>query len=286
MKLFGKTIKKATLSFFAFSLLLTSATIAQAQTKLEPVPTTFTYSDKGFTGDKKYRLDGFEYTPATWNNKVIVMSHGSTGGKPDAIKAVIQYKAIAAEAVKNGYVFVVYMRKGRGSSEGDFTEETGKCDYGSLRREQKEAEEQLTQVIEQVKAKHSVAKVVLMGHSRGGWLSATYAAKKPESVLAVVNLAGVWSAACEGKNGGQSRRDLEESATKFSPQFWAYFDSDTYFMGDKFNDAEYGWFTKTVADKVTFKRFDAEGMTDGHATPTFKPKAWASAYFPALNNLK
>jgi pimeloyl-ACP methyl ester carboxylesterase len=137
-----------------------------------------------------------------------------------------------------------------------------------------------------VKAKHSVQKVVLMGHSRGGYLSATYAAKKPESVLAVVNLAGVWSAACEGKNGGQSRRDLEESANKFAPQFWAYFEGDTYFMGDKFNDADYSWFNKTVSNRVIFQKFEQEGMTDGHATPTFKPKAWAALFFPALNNLK
>lgn len=259
---------------------------AFAQVKLEAVPINFKFTEKGFIGEKTYKLEAFEYTPATLNSKVIVMSHGSTGGKPDAIKASIQYRAIATEATRNGYVFVVYMRKGRGNSEGDFTEESGKCDFGSLRREQAEAEAQLTQVIEQVKAKHSVQKVVLMGHSRGGYLSATYAAKRPESVQAVVNLAGVWSAACEGKNGGQSRRDLEESAVKFAPQFWAYFEGDTYFMGDKFNDPEYQWFSKTVASHVNFQKFEQDGMPDGHATPIFKPKVWAASFFPALNNIK
>ncbi|WP_395008404.1 alpha/beta hydrolase [Undibacterium sp.] len=277
---------RAACTLVGLSLLFSLLPPVSAQSKLEAVPISFTFAEKGFTGEKSHKLEAFEYIPVKWNNKVIVMSHGSTGGKPDAIKASIQYKAIASEATRNGYVFVVYMRKGRGKSEGDFTEETGKCDFGSLRREQAEAEAQLEQVIEQVKVKHTVQKVILMGHSRGGFLSSTYAAKKPESVLAVVNLAGAWSAACENKNNNMGRKDLEESSNKFAPQFWAYFDADTYFMADKFNDPGYVALSRIAMGKVTMRTFDAEGMSDGHATPTFKPKAWAAVFFPMLAEIK
>ncbi len=248
--------------------------------------TSFNFIDDDLTAGKVIHLEGFQYRPFNWNGRVILMSHGSTGGRADAIKPSAKFLNISKEALANGYAFVVYMRKGRGNSEGTFTEESGKCDKSSLRMEQKEAELQLEQVIEQVKKSFSVNKIILMGHSRGGYLSATYAAKKPESVLAVVNLAGAWSAVCETKNGGLGRTDLEDSAKKFKPQFWAYYDSDSYFATNRFNDQDYIWFSSIAeTNGLTFKRFSNEGMPDGHATPTYKPSAWASLFFPKLNEI-
>lgn len=93
------------------------------------------------------RLEAFEYLPKKWNGKVILMSHGSTGGHKDAIKTSLKFLNISKEATENGYIFVSFMRKGRGSSEGIFTEETGRCDEISLKNEMAEAESQLAQVV-------------------------------------------------------------------------------------------------------------------------------------------
>jgi pimeloyl-ACP methyl ester carboxylesterase len=242
------------------------------------------FSHSSLTDGREIRLETFEYVPANWNGKVIIMSHGSTGGNDKAIKASTRFLNISKFALDNGYVFVVYMRKGRGKSEGDFTEETGRCDYGSLTREVAEAEAQLGQVISQVGAKHSVSKVILMGHSRGGFLSSIYAGRHPGEVQAVVNLAGAWSAACESRNGGVGRRALEESAKAFRPQFWAYFENDSYFAQSKFADPEYAWFKdSTSANGVRFKVFGDAGRKDGHEAPTWVPKDWAGEFFPLLN---
>ena len=135
------------------------------------------FNHSSLTDGKEIRLETFEYIPANWNGKVIVMSHGSTGGHDKAIKTSTRFLNISKFALDNGYVFVVYMRKGRGKSEGDFTEETGRCDYGSLTREIGEAEAQLEQVVRQVSEKFRVPKVILMGHSRGGFLSSVYAGR-------------------------------------------------------------------------------------------------------------
>lgn len=256
--------------------------LVSAQTSI-----AFNFVDDQLTKGVPIKLEAFEYRPSNWNGKVILMSHGSTGGKADAIKASTKFLNISREAMAHGYIFVPYMRKGRGNSEGVFTEETGRCDKGNLTKEKKEAEDQLTQVIEQTRSRYGVSKVILMGHSRGGYLSATYAAKYPDSVIAVVNLAGAWSAICETKNGGLGRLELEESARNFKPQFWAYFDQDTYFGPDRFNDPDYRWLSETAErHAVRFVRFGNEGMADGHATPTFKPAAWARSFFPQINQLK
>jgi pimeloyl-ACP methyl ester carboxylesterase len=256
-------------------LLLNS--IANAEIKL-------TFAHESLTDGRTLNLESYEYLPASWNGKVIVMSHGSTGGNDSSIKASLKFLNISKFATDNGYIFVTYMRKGRGKSEGDFTEEIGRCDYGNLTRETQEAEAHLEQVIDQVTQKYSVQKVILMGHSRGGFLSSTYAGKNSSRVMAVVNLAGGWSTSCEGKNGGFGRRALEASAKSFRPQYWAYFQNDSYFAAGKFNDGDYAWFAQIASENgVTFRVFSDGGRPDGHQAPIWVPKEWANEFFPLLN---
>ena len=247
---------------------------------------TFKFSDSNLTENQSFSLEGHEYLPKQWNGKVILMSHGSTGGNNSAVKTSLKFVNISKIATDNGYIFVTYMRKGRGKSEGKFTEETGRCDYGSLTREVSEAEAQLRQVLQQVKDKHRVSKVILMGHSRGGFLSSVYASKNPGEVQAVVNLAGAWSAVCEGKNGGFARQALEEAAKKFKPHFWAYFENDSYFATGKLGDKDYIWFKKMAEEnRVTLKVFSDAGRSDGHQAPTWAPKEWADFFFPLMEEL-
>jgi pimeloyl-ACP methyl ester carboxylesterase len=269
------------LAFIAFAL---HSLAAISQTEL-----TFNFSDPSLTDGKTIKLQAFEYIPTKSNGKVIVFSHGSTGGNTDqrAIKAAYKFLNISKYALDNGYTFVTFMRKGRGGSEGEFTEEIRRgCSWGKNDAEQKEALAQLDQVVDQAIAKYGVQKVIVMGHSRGGLLSARYALEKPEKVQAVVVLAGVWNAACEDKNSRASYQVLDDSAKKFKPQFWAYFEYDSYFGNGQADDFEYRDLKKIAAkDGVTFKVFGPGTMKDGHATPTYQPKDWANAFFPLLNNI-
>ncbi len=266
--------------------LLVGAAFAQIQ---QPNPITFTFTDEKYTDNKPIKLEGFEYVPKNPNGKVIVFLHGSVGGSTDQriIKESIKFLNTSKYALDNGYTFVPFMRKGRGKSEGDFTEEIEKCGWGSTQRQIDEAERQVSQVLEQVRAKYGVQKVILMGHSRGGFMSAVYAGKHPEQVTAVVNLAGVWNAACEYKGGGNaSHIMLEEAAKKFKNQLWAYFEYDTYFMSDTFNDPNYEWLSKTAKENgLVFQVFPSVPPRDGHDTPTWFPKEWATTYFPKLNEM-
>lgn len=270
-----KFLAIVTLTFLSFSNF--------AQTEF-----TFTVKDDKVTDGKSIKLQAFEYKPANSNGKVIIFSHGSVGGTTDqrAIKSPIKFLNTSKFALDNGYTFVTFMRKGRGASEGEFTEERGRCGWGETQRELNEAEVQLEQVIQQVKERYGVQKVILMGHSRGGFLSTTYAAKHPEQVQAVVNLAGVWNAACQGKDNYAAKVGLEEAAKKFKPQLWAYFEYDSYFAGDTFNDYNYEWFKKLTSENgITFKVFSAGNRKDGHEAPVWIPKEWATEYFPKLNEL-
>lgn len=237
----------------------------------------------GLFSTSKVKLEYYEYVPEKWNGHVIVMSHGSTGGNLSAVKVSMKFVGISSLAKNSGFAFLVFNRKGRGKSEGDFTEETGKCDFGSLSREVAEATIQLRQVVKFAKEKFKVDKVVLMGHSRGGFLSSHFAGSYPAEVSAVVNLAGGWSTICEQKNGGFAKHHFESSAKAFKNQFWIYFDNDSYFSDSKFGDAKYKWFRETAeTNNLKFHQFTDGGRPDGHQAPTYTPKEWGNAIFPLL----
>jgi poly(3-hydroxybutyrate) depolymerase len=237
----------------------------------------------GLLSSEKVKLEYYEYVPEKWNGHVILMSHGSTGGNLSAVKVSMKFVGISQIASKSGFAFLVFNRKGRGKSEGAFTEETSKCDYGSLSREVDEAMTQLRQIVSFTKEKFKVDKVVLMGHSRGGFLSSHFAGSFPSDVSAVVNLAGGWSTTCEQRNGGFAKQHFESSAKAFKNQYWVYFDNDSYFSETKFGDANYKWFRKTAeTNNLKFHQFSDGGRPDGHQAPTYTPKEWGNEIFPLL----
>lgn len=250
--------------------------LVQAQTEL-----VVNYND----GNKNLKLQAFEYRPTKWNGQVIIMNHGSTGGGGNP-RLVYKFTQIAKEVTDQGYIFLTYMRKGRGNSEGDFTEETGRCGLTTLNGEFREAADQLKQVVQQVKITYRVNKVFLMGWSRGGFLSSMYASENPEEVSGVVSLAGVWSAFCESR-GGFSKFNLEESAKKFNKQIWVYVSEDSYFQSDKFNDPNYEWFDR-VAQRYNINLFKYKNSLsrDGHFLPVLKPEVWAKDAFPLLKSYR
>lgn len=225
--------------------------------------------------DVPIKLEGYLHEPQQSNGKTVLMSHGSTGGKREAIAESIKYLLIGKMLNREGYRVVTYMRKGRGKSEGVFTEESGRCDYRSLEAEVADAYPQMQQVVAQVRERYGADKLILMGHSRGGFLSTYFAGRHPDLVQASVNLAGVWSAFCEGRNGGFSRSALDKAASQFKNNFWAYFENDSYFANTTFNDPNYQWMSATAAKHgIVFRKYPQNGQADGHSTPTWKPETW------------
>ena len=263
-----------------FCLLSFSTLVANAQQ-----PIFFEYRDAS-KPNEVLKLEGYLYEPVNYNGKTILMSHGSTGGKKENISESIKYLRIGKMVTQEGYRMVTYMRKGRGQSEGQFIEESGKCDRTSLNTEVGDAYPQMQQVIEQVRSRFSAEKLILMGHSRGGFLSTQFAAKNPDKVLASINFAGVWSAFCENRNNGFSHDALNEAASKFKNNYWAYFENDSYFAINTFNDPHYEWMSMTAAKHgITFKKFPQNGMPDGHSTPTWKPETWQADVLGWLKNI-
>ena len=221
-----------------------------------------TYKEKGLFGLTDYKLEAIVYMPRESNGKLVLWSHGSVSN-PNQIKVTHRLLPIASEFTKLGYTFVIWMRAGRGNSEG-ITEEysgddcnTHKTDMSLVRNR-----EQMSQVISQLKEKYSLSKVFLIGHSRGGIISANYASHNSAAISAVINLAGAYNQFCDIKNGDHSLKIVSDSAT-FKNQRWIYYKSDTFFP-----DA-YKNFIRKITAENNLEFYEPEG---NHATPLLGPR--------------
>lgn len=246
----------------------------------------FTYMEKAtFGSDTPIKLEVLATEPTKWNGKIVVINHGSTGighggtaYDEKRVKTPVRFVKVAPALVAKGYRVFVLMRKGRGNSEGKFTEEDARtCSWSDQMRGVEEAEPQLDQFVDWVRTEYKVDKVIVMGHSRGGFLSSYYSARHPEKVAYAVNISGGWTTACESKNN-MTHRMLAESGTKFKNQAWVYATKDSYFSDRDLNDYT------DIATKSGINFISLETTTgDGHAFASANPQLWLTQIEQGIN---
>jgi pimeloyl-ACP methyl ester carboxylesterase len=241
----------------------------------------FTYKEKGsFGSSSEIKLEVMATEPTNWNGKIVVMNHGSTGrghgsnGYDESrVKTTVKFPRVAAMLTAKGYKTFLLMRKGRGNSEGKFVEEDARtCSWGDQMRGVDDAEPQVDQFVDWVRSEYKVDKVIMLGHSRGGFMSSYYASRHPDKVEYALNISGGWTTACEYKNN-MTAQMLKDSSTKFKNQTWVYSSRDSYFT-----DAQTEGY-KEIADKsgIQFISLENTSQGDGHGFATANPKLWVSS---------
>ena len=209
------------------------STILQEKNGKE-IETKLVYEEKELFWNRKYSLETIIYPASNPNGKIVIWQHGSVTNRSQ-LAVTHRLMRIANEFNSRGYTFVIWMRKGRGNSSGTADEYSGRdCDVGYIEETLKGTENQTKQVIEQLRNEFKFNKAILIGHSRGGIISAHYASTNPNDVEAVVNLAGGYALPCDSQNGNNSKRIYEKSI-KFKKQKWIYFDSDPFFNPEMMN---------------------------------------------------
>ena len=254
------------LAKLALVCLMAAPLLGHAQGK--PEQRWFTYQ-----GKDPIKLEVTAYEPKAWNGKVVVLNHGSTGDNPQAVKTTVKFVRISKALTDSGYKVFALMRKGRGASEGEFTEESSRgCTYGERMREVAEAEPQLDQFVDSLRSEHKVDKVYMMGHSRGGFLTSYYSARNPTKVAYAVNISGAWASNCEAKSG-QSWTTFKDSSRKFKNQIWVYATEDRFFTNSKIDEYE----DLAKREGVAFVKL-VTGSGDGHAWAAANPDLWIAEF--------
>jgi dienelactone hydrolase len=226
----------------------------------------------------KFTLQAFVYRPSGGGrHPLAVLSHGSSGGDR---KLEVPQPELAKFFTDRGFVVVVPMRRGRGTSGGTSLEgEDKNCNPASWWPGLRAAYDDVTATIDEAAKMPGVdaRKIALVGESRGGFLSVAYAAQgaRRARVLAVVNFVGGWVAQAEDN----CSVDFNQVAfrrfgrTTRVPELWLYGDHDPFYATPSIRS-----YPKAFADgggKVSFDLI--EGVpNNGHWLPGF-PALWASS---------
>lgn len=123
------------------------------------------------------------------------------------------------------------MRRGYAKSEGECTEDFTNCDNIYLYEAGRESVRDLLATLQFMKIQPYIdgSKLLLAGHSAGGFASLAAASQEVDGLLGVINFAGG-----RGARGQCSPGDLGKAMEKFGrttkvPTLWLYSENDTFF---------------------------------------------------------
>ena len=190
---------------------------------------------KSVFGTKTLHLSGTVYRPASGERfPLVVINHG-TPREAEERKKVLQFREQSRAFVKRGFAVVVPMRRGYGTSEGEYAEASGKCDSADYDRVAREVIKDIQATVEFMRKQPYVdtnRKVLVAGVSVGGFSSLAYASAYPEDVAAVINFAG-------GKGSVEPYKVCSEESLVYTvgnfgktirvPTIWIYTEKDDFF---------------------------------------------------------
>ncbi|HEX4738394.1 MAG TPA: CocE/NonD family hydrolase [Allosphingosinicella sp.] len=223
-----------------------------------------------------FSLEAFVYRPATkGKHPLVLLSHGSSGGNP---KMELPQQELAGFFTNRGFVVIAAMRRGRGKSGGVSLESEEKdCDPGSWKQGLAAAFEDVTAALDFAGKMPDVdaGTVLLVGESRGGFLSVAYAAEGARRirVRGVVNFVGGWVAQAEdrcptdfnqisfGRYGAETRL----------PELWLYGDHDPFYAASSIRDYQRAFISR--GGKLSFALISGV-PGNGHWLPGY-PGLWS-----------
>jgi dienelactone hydrolase len=223
--------------------------------------------EKGTSTPKEIKLEATLYKPTGDGPfPVVVFSHGSTG--PGAIPATQTENPIGFGWYLNqkGIALLIPMRRGRGKSEGNYTEPY-ECSLQQSRYGIAYASESLDATFNFMRSQPwaDMSKVVLAGQSRGGMLSVVYAAQKPSIVTGVINFVGGWMGdGCTKRAGIDINTTLfrEAGAKSRAPNLFLYALGDSYYFDASLE--KYPAEFNAAGGDVESKLFTVDPGANGH----------------------
>jgi dienelactone hydrolase len=164
---------------------------------------------------------------------LVVLSHGTSRTPRERLGERLRYDAQSWEFVSMGFAVVIPMRRGYGHSEGDYAEGEGLCDHSHFYAAGLESARDLLATVKYVSALPGIdpQRLVLAGHSSGGFASLILASQGLPGVRGVINFAG-GRGSSERQNCSPDK--LIEACglagrTTRVPTLWLYAQNDSYF---------------------------------------------------------
>jgi pimeloyl-ACP methyl ester carboxylesterase len=165
---------------------------------------------------------------------LLVLSHGTPRDpRLRVAQGRVRYEVQSWEFVNLGFAVVIPMRRGYGHSQGEYAELEGDCDQADFYAAGMESARDLLATVRFMRTKPFIdhRRIILAGHSTGGFASLALASLDLPGVLGVINFGG--------GRGSKSDRNcspfsLIEACRRFGstsrvPTLWLYCENDTFF---------------------------------------------------------
>jgi dienelactone hydrolase len=164
---------------------------------------------------------------------LVILSHGTSRNPRQRAGGRLRYDAQSWEFVTMGFAVVIPMRRGFGQSEGDYAEGDGLCDQAQFYQVGLESARDLRATVAYVSTLPGIdpQRLVLVGHSSGGFASLILASQGLPGVRGVINFAG-------GRGSTVTRNCSPDKLiaacglagrTTRVPTLWLYARNDSYF---------------------------------------------------------
>ena len=185
-------------------------------------------------GVQRLNLEASLYRPSSPGPfPLVVLSHGTPRPPRQRVGERLRYDAQSWKFVSMGFAVVIPMRRGYGHSQGDYAEGEGLCANSHFYEAGLESARDLQATVKYVSALPGIdrERLVLAGHSSGGFASLVLASQGLPGVRGVINFAG----------GRGSSEILNCSPDKLIgacalagrttrvPTLWIYAQNDSYF---------------------------------------------------------
>lgn len=185
-------------------------------------------------GVQRLRLEATLYRPpGPGPFPLVVLSHGTSRDPRQRVGSRCRYDAQSWKFVSMGFAVVIPMRRGYGHSEGEYAEGEGLCARSHFYEAGLESAKDLRATVEYVSALPGIdrQRLVLAGHSSGGFASLILAGQGLPGVRGVINFNGGRGSKV---NQNCSPDKLVEACalagrTTRVPTLWIYVENDSYF---------------------------------------------------------
>ena len=183
-----------------------------------------------------YELEALRVRPAALGRYPLALLTHGTPRVSDARRrmSAADLSFQAEEVARRGYVTVVVMRRGYGTSEGAWEESSGPCDSPDHERAARESARDLRAALRTIGSWPEIdaSRAIVIGQSAGGIGAVALAADPPPSLKAVINFAGGRGSRGPNDVCGEDRLVSAYAAlgrTARVPTLWIYTENDLYF---------------------------------------------------------
>lgn len=189
-----------------------------------------------FEDGSRVELEALVVKPAREGRyPLALLTHGSPRAAEERRRmSAAEMSFQAEELARRGYVAIVVMRRGYGTSGGGFNESSGRCDAADHERGARESARDLRAALRTLAAHPDIdtSRTVVIGQSAGGIGTLALAADPPEGLRAVVNFAGGRGSRAPHEICSEDRLIAAYAAlgkTARVPSLWIYTENDSYF---------------------------------------------------------